>query len=198
MKSVFATRPASRTAAAIAAAAVVASLAAACGGNPPAAGTGGAPSPSGSAHSQLVAFSQCMRSNGVPNFPDPDPGGGSPPKGTAQQFGVSGSQFQAAQRACQHLLPNAESLDQRTEQCMMTGDCPQALVQQVLTVERSFARCMRARGVPNWPDPAIDTEGRPVFDISSHGITRSERHSPRLEAKMNQCERATGSPVPMG
>jgi hypothetical protein len=81
---------------------------------------------------------------------------------------------------------------------MLTGDCPPALVQQILTAERSFARCMRSHGVPNWPDPTIGSEGRPFFDISSHGITRSERRSPQLETKMNECERLTSSPAPIG
>ena len=45
-----------------------------------------------------------MRSNGVLNFPDP-PSSGLVPKADAQQLGVSGSQLQAAQRACQRLYP---------------------------------------------------------------------------------------------
>jgi hypothetical protein len=44
-----------------------------------------------------------MRSHGVPNFPDP-PNGGAVPKGSAQQFGVSSSQLQARQTACQQLV----------------------------------------------------------------------------------------------
>ena len=52
------------------------------------------------------------------------------------------------------------------EQCMKTDDCPHTLVQDVLNQERSFAHCMRSRGVPKWPDPTIDSRGRPVFAIS--------------------------------
>ena len=90
------------------------------------------------------------------------------PKADAQQLGVSSSQLQAAQQACQHLLPNSGgAIDaDSVEQCMMAGDCPRALVQQVLDEERRFARCMRSHGVPNWPDPSIDSQGRPVFAIS--------------------------------
>ena len=52
------------------------------------------------------------------------------------------------------------------EQCMKSDDCPHTLVRQVLNQERSFAHCMRSQGVPKWPDPAIDSRGRPVFAVS--------------------------------
>jgi len=87
-----------RTAAAIIAAAILALLAAACSGNPSSAGSGGSPS--------AVAYSACMRSHGVPNFPDPKfdsqgrlgfmgPGADNPP----------GSPTDHAVNQCHHLLP---------------------------------------------------------------------------------------------
>jgi hypothetical protein len=155
-------------AAAIIAAASLALLTAACSGSPSSTGSATGPSGSsnGSANSQLVAYSQCMRSKGVPNFPDP--AGGVPPKVTAQELGISSSQLQVAQGACQHLLPatggslSASSL----RQCYLAGVCPQALVQQALSAGREFASCMRSHGVPNWPDPIIDSQGRPLFNIT--------------------------------
>ena len=117
--------PAARAAAAIAATAALALLAAACSSGSPS--SGGSTDAGGSANSRLVAYSQCMRSHGMPNFPDPT--GGVPPKVTAQELGVSSSQLQAAQRACQSLLPatggslTASSL----QQCYLAGICPQAL-----------------------------------------------------------------------
>ena len=143
-----------------------------------------------------VGYSHCMRSQGVPNYPDPASGGGIP-KVNAQELGVSDSQLQAAQQACQHMLPNAESFQQQSQQCLMAGDCPQALVQQMLTAERKFARCMRSHGVPNWPDPTLDSEGRPIFNLVRVGITHSETHSPPITTKMDECERLDPSPVPM-
>ena len=72
------------------------------------------------------------------------------------------------------------------EQCMKTDDCPHALVRQVLNQERSFAHCMRSRGVPNWPDPTIDSRGRPVFavSISKDGFNP---YSAPTWAKSNEC-----------
>ena len=101
-------RPAARIAVAIIAGGGLVLLAA-CGGSPSSTGSGGSSSAGGpasaggSANSKLVAYSQCMRSHGVPNYPDP--ANGALPKGTAQAFGVGNSQFQAAQGACEHLLP---------------------------------------------------------------------------------------------
>jgi len=72
------------------------------------------------------------------------------------------------------------------EQCMKTDDCPHALVRQVLNQERRFAQCMRSRGVPNWPEPTIDSRGRPVFavSISKDGFNP---YSAPIWAKSNEC-----------
>lgn len=72
------------------------------------------------------------------------------------------------------------------EQCMKTGDCPHTLVRQVLNQERGFAHCMRSRGVPNWPDPTIDSRGRPVFAVS---ITKDgfNPYAAPIWAKSNKC-----------
>jgi hypothetical protein len=158
--------PAARTAAAVIAMASLALLAAACSGSPSSTSTAGSSNARGSANSQLVAYSQCMRSNGVPNFPDPT--GGVLPKVTTQELGVSSSRLQVAQGACQHLFPatggslTASSL----QQCYLAGVCPQALVQQALSAGREFAQCMRSHGAPDWPDPTLDSQGRPLFNIN--------------------------------
>jgi hypothetical protein len=184
---------AARTLAAIIATAGLVLLAAACSsGSSSSAGSGGSSHAGGSTNSPSgVAFSACMRSHGVPNYPDPDPGQppGDAPKVDPQRLGVSSSQFQAAQRACQDLLPfndevlSAESL----RQCELTGDCPQALVQQALTQLRVFTQCMRSHGVPNWPDPTTDSQGRPGFaiSISQDGF---DPHSPQIKPKADECE----------
>ncbi len=72
------------------------------------------------------------------------------------------------------------------EQCMKTDDCPHALVRQVLNQERSFAHCMRSRGVPSWPEPTIDSRGRPVFAVS---IAKDgfNPYSAPIWAKTNKC-----------
>jgi hypothetical protein len=140
-------------------------LLAACSGRPSSADPGGAPSASGQSGSpSAVAFSHCMRSHGIPDFPDPTSGGGVP-KVTPQQAGVSNARFQAAQRACARLLQPS-----------------QAQLPQIMTGLLNFARCMRAHGIPNWPDPTTDRSGQPVFDIP--GI---DPDSPRVSNTADAC-----------
>src|SRR5262249_11202302 len=121
-----------------------------------------------------VTYSACMRSHGVPNFPDPG-SDGLVPKADAHQLGVSSSQLQTAQQTCQPLYPdngpatNGGSrfgqFDASFRQCEETGNCPQALVQQAMTQLRTFAQCMRTHGLPAFPDPTIESQGRPEIFI---------------------------------
>ena len=158
--------------------AVLAMLAAACAGSPSSAGPGGA-----SSSRSAVGYSACMRSHGVLSFPDPD-SGGHLPKADPHQLGVSPSQLQAAQRACQHVLPNTgASFQQQTQQCFLADACPPALVQRILTAQRRYARCIRSHGVPNWPDPTIDSQGRPYFDVSKAGVSSQSTHSSAFASK---------------
>jgi subtilase family serine protease len=53
-------------------------------------------------HGGALAVSRCMRSHGVPNFPDPPQIGSRRPKPSPQQLGVSDDRFQAAVSACNH------------------------------------------------------------------------------------------------
>jgi hypothetical protein len=117
-----------------------------------------------------LAFARCMRSHGVPNYPDPKSNGvlvKEPP----QQFGVSNSQFQSASSDCNHLLPNGGS-----------GPTP-AQVQQVKAQALRFSRCVRAHGVPNFPDPGSD--GR-IPDPASVGI---DQGSPKFQAANQACRK---------
>ena len=101
-------------------------LLAACSGRPSSGGSGGSPAARGPAGSpSAVAYSACVRSHGVPNYPDPG-GGGQLPKTDAQILGVSTSQYRAAQHVCPRLLPAGGSLQQQEHQCMQNSDCPPA------------------------------------------------------------------------
>lgn len=102
-----------------------------------------------SANSHPLVFSRCMRAHGVPTFPDPS-SNGQIPKKTLQQLGVSSSQFQAARSACRSLLPTG-------------GQPTQAELQQSWSDMAHFARCMRSRGVPNWPDPTSTPASRVAY-----------------------------------
>src|SRR5439155_7703409 len=88
---------------------------------------------------------------------------------TAQQLGDGPSQVQAAQTACEHLMPNE-------------GRGPSAAqLQQVTAQGFAFARCIRSHGVRNFPDP--DSTGR-IPDPASVGI---DQGSPRFQAANQAC-----------
>ena len=187
--------PTSRITAAIIATGALVVLVAACS-SPSSAG--GSPAAAGSAtSSSAVAYSHCMRSHGVPNFPDPS-SSGLVPKADPQELGVSSSQLQAAQRACQHLYPtNGGAIRASLMQCEETGDCPQAMVQRVMNGMRMLTRCMRSHGVPNWPDPTVDSEGRPGFNLLH--VNGFDPSSPQIDHKLQECEHEMpgGAPVPL-
>ena len=184
-----------RTVAASFAMAALVLPAAACGGSPSSAGSGGSPAVEGPARSpSAVAYSACMRSHGVPRYPDPD-SSGQVPKTDAQLLGVSTSQYHAAQEACLHLLPRGGSLQQQEHQCMQNSDCPPAMVQQMLAADRKLARCMRSHGVPNFPDPTTDSHG-PVFNITAAGISDAASHAHQFVATLTVCGRLVGNNAP--
>ena len=122
--------PTTRIAAAIIITTTLALLVAACGAGKPASGTSGLTGTSTAAISQAVAFTRCMRSHGVLNFPDPN-GSGTIPKVSSQQLGVSSTVFLTAQNHCRYLLPNGGSGPSQTQ------------VQQIMSGMLKFARCMR-------------------------------------------------------
>jgi hypothetical protein len=189
--------PTARIAAAIIATAGLALLAAACSGNLSSTAAGGSPDAGDSSSSpSAVSYSDCMRSHGVPNYPDPS--NGQLPKGGAQAFGVSSSMFSAAQSACHYLLPNAGSFQEQASQCTLAGDCPPAVVQQMMAIDRKFAQCMRSHGVPNWPDPTIGLQGSPEFRLSKVGITHAQTHSAPMSNTIAECQRLEGATLTFG
>jgi len=169
----------------------VSTLLAACGSRSPA-GPGASPQAGGSGSPSAVAYSACMRSHGVPSFPDPTPGSnGAIPKADPGQLGVSASRFSAAQLACARLIPGTGSTDEQQEEskCVQVGQCSQAVVQQWMGGLRTLAQCLRTHGVPNWPDPVISSNGLPHFPYDQAGI---DHHSPQILARVSQCVSLTG------
>jgi hypothetical protein len=146
----------------------VALLAAGCGGG------GGWPGKSRpKVHQELVAFAHCMRSHGVPNWPDPLPQGGFPRTGNGQN---SGPQADAAMSTCKHLLPPvpAVSAAQQTRE---------------LAQDLKWAKCMRAHGFPGISDPSVGPHaGTPVI-TAPPGF---DPGSPQAQAAAKACKRCEG------
>lgn len=105
----------------------------------------------------LLAYASCMRSHGVPKFPDPG-GKGGIPKGalvTALKA-VSNSQAQTASNDCEDLLP-AGGLSGQPVQTIPVQDQQDYL---------HAVACLRAHGITNFPDPVFSA-GSVHFSIPS-------------------------------
>jgi hypothetical protein len=119
-------------------------------------------------------FAQCMRDNGIKNFPDPGAagsvGGNGPPAGSTNE------QVTAATAKCKQYLPNG-------------GEMPKTNPQE-LERARKFAQCMRDNGVPDFPDPQGDG--------GSRSIPLDKANSPAFKATEAKCEtlvpRPSGNP----
>jgi hypothetical protein len=105
-----------------------------------------------------------MRSHGVPNFPDPSPQGDFPSFDT----GVSKQVSLGANEDCKHLLPRGGSTGTPQER------------QQKFAFALKVARCLRAHGSPDFPDPTASGQDIPP------GI---DTHSPQFQAAETACEK---------
>jgi hypothetical protein len=145
----------------------------------------GAPDDSGSA--DPTAFSACMRKNGVPKFPDPDSDGVVRLRGAGPGTGIDpeSAHFKAAANACRELAPE-ESAPSPAEQAR---DRAQLL---------KFSACMRANGLPKFPDP------NPTGGISIGRNRGLDPNSPQFKEAQKACEHllpgegTDGSPNPSG
>jgi hypothetical protein len=86
-------------------------------------------------------FAKCMRSHGVPNFPDPKVSGqGIQILGPSSGINLQSPAFQSAQTSCQHLLPGGGP-----------GSGPPSAQAHAQLLQ--IAECMRRHGISSFPDP---------------------------------------------
>jgi hypothetical protein len=123
-----------RAAVAVTSIAVVVVVVAGCASSGHAGTTGG-----GSATPpQFLAYANCMRLHGVPNYADTGPSGDLNPAASGD---AQSPAFVSAQHSCQKLLPAPVGHDKPTER------------QWELAV--AFSACVRAHGLPQFPDPTL-------------------------------------------
>lgn len=139
----------------VSAAAVTSLLMAGCGG-------GSTTNAAATTQTGVLAYSHCMHSHGVPNFPDPDSSGAIPKDKIIAL--ANSPQFKAAESACQHVMPASGLGPASTSQPTRTR----------LADALAFARCMRDHGFQSFPDPTADGELTPQM-VTAAGIDLHQR-----------------------
>jgi hypothetical protein len=104
---------------------------------------------------RAIQYADCMRSHGVPNFPDPNAEGMSVLPSSINQQSPA---FLSAETECAKLQPG--------------GGAPSQLPESRKLQLIAIAGCMRKHGVANLPDPmfhggTVDLGGGPKFGINT-------------------------------
>ena len=132
--------------------------------------TRSSPPSHGSTHDQAVAYAGCLRSHGVPLWPDPESTGAfDKSKLTPTELGVGNAQIDTAQKACKALMPTYSATPQP----------------HVVAEALRFSRCMRANGAVKFPDPESN---------GAIAIPHAMESSPTYLAALHFCIRKYGVP----
>jgi hypothetical protein len=132
----------------------------------------------------VYRYSSCMRTHGVPKFPDPkQASGGGMSLAIGPEMGVDpkSPQFQAAEKACRKLLPGGGKAPSPAQ---LAKDLAQML---------KFSACMRAHGLPDFPDPTSSGGG---IQLSIGGKKGSGLNpsSPVFQAAQKACQSVMPGP----
>ncbi|HEX6488264.1 MAG TPA: hypothetical protein VF137_05230 [Candidatus Dormibacteraeota bacterium] len=144
------------------------------------------PSPSPNVYQQALAYSRCMRSHGIADFPDPGSRGGfSISAAPGSDLGPDSSAFQNAAKACQSRLPALKAGGRG-----LTA----AQKQQLL----HYSACMRSHGITDFPDPDFSNGGG-GFQISGGPGSDLNPRSPSFQAAQQACQSfLPGKPTTIG
>ncbi len=119
-----------------------------------------------------VKFAECMRSNGVSRFPDPNASGKLTIDAVANGSGLNTSApaFKQAVSTCKNLEPTGFTGSKRSPQQQQAG--------------LKFAHCVRANGVPDFPDPLPNG---PLVDTNRIPSAAQPGGMSALRAAMQKC-----------
>ncbi len=148
----------------------------ACGSSAPAGvSTGSSGGNNTAANAQkAVKFAECMRSNGVSEFPDPHPD-------ASGNFTIDGIVNGSS------LDPNTPAFKQATSACKNVepaGFTGSKRSPQQTHAALEFAQCIRANGVKDFPDPA---NGQPLVDTNRIPSAATDSGMSILNAAMQKC-----------
>lgn len=159
-------------------------LVAGCGSASPHAATGTTNQPLKDPVATAYKFSACMRQHGVANFPDPRVTSSGGEQRIAIESPADGHtvQFAAAQKACRGIMPGPSNGD-------LAAQAQQQRVQKQGLL--SFARCVRGRGINNFPDPNAQGQMTPQI-LSTAGV---DVRAPSVLAAARACIPASDGQV---
>jgi hypothetical protein len=135
----------------------------------------------GNANGSPLAYAQCMRAHGVPDFPDPNAQGGFSFQGGQEgDLGPDSPAFQQANEDCQQDTPVSG---------IGHGPSP-AQIAQLQTQALKFSECMRSHGLADFPDPVFHTGGGGI-SISIKGGPGSDLspNSPAFQDAQQACQK---------
>jgi hypothetical protein len=146
-------------------------LGAACGGKTPAP----VAQQTASRYQQAVDYAKCMRANGDPAWPDPSSNG---------MFGnnngsldESSAAYKAANKVCGKLQSGTNAPNP-------------AQLQQGLNQLLKYSQCMRAHGIPKFPDPTSDSTGVTISYSGNIG-----QHTPQFKVAEEACRSLMPGPA---
>ncbi|MGH3206033.1 MAG: hypothetical protein ACRDOA_18605 [Streptosporangiaceae bacterium] len=116
-----------------------------------------------------------MRTHGVPDWPDPTGNGGfitTNVAGIGHHGQPDSPQIQAAAKACESLDP-VENLSPQQQR-------------QILNNLLKYSACMRSHGMPDFPDPAVGSDGSILLTIK--GSVLYTLRSPQGQAAQRACK----------
>src|SRR5687768_7197410 len=151
--------------------ALIAVIATGCSETPTEKTETGAATETDAPKSKAVRFSECMRQNGVSEFPDPEPSGELTIDGVlnGSSLDSESATWKQAVSACKDLQPSGFTGRKAT---------PQEQDQRLV-----FAQCIREHGVTDFPDPA---PGDPLVDTNKIPSSNREGGMDILNAAMQQ------------
>ncbi|MCO5997538.1 hypothetical protein [Actinoallomurus rhizosphaericola] len=114
---------------------------------------------------KAVKYAECMRKNGVPDFPDPQGGKIQIKAGPGSDLNPDSPQFKGADQKCKAYAPSGTADNGQGNAAML-----------------KFAACMRKNGVPNFPDP----EGGKMIIAKGQGV---DPDAPQFKAAQKTCQK---------
>jgi hypothetical protein len=180
-----------RGAAAVLVALVASVTIAACGGS------SSSDSSAASATNADLKLASCMRAHGVPDFPDP----GSDNAGNSGTTGNTGSGQQAPPGKLDvngHVLAeSSQVIDAAYTTCQKYEEAlegPRISAAQLVKLKAgalAYAECVRAHGVPDFPDPTVETgpggRGAGITPPYGSGASAVAHDTPALRAAIKTC-----------